>query len=385
MTGTTGELQKVAIRRLTGGILAATLVVSGIVSASPALAATATNPTIVFDGNFLATTAPKDEATFRLDADPLALSPTALSRVATTSRAGYTFGGWSLERGGVASKEITTARTSDTFRIIYAVWNTKVNYDSNKADSGALTNFKTQDVYRFGQNLTLPTAGTLVKSRFEFGGWMAAPYSPTRITNYIAGSNDVGNPTLYAAWIKNVVFDANGSTGAVPSPDVYTDGGPKLRLPSFTETTLRKPGYNFAGWSTFPAGELVTSPNSFVPLLAQNTLYAIWKVQGTEANSTISFRPGKSGLLRSQRLKLDEISSSIGRGSEVKVSVASVRASGTTKALGSARNRAVVKYLRSLGINATVTRSNTVRTAGSDNTPRNNSVTVQASWVNPAS
>jgi uncharacterized repeat protein (TIGR02543 family) len=214
---------------------------------------------------------------------------------------------------------------------------------------------------------------------------MPAPYSPTRITNYIAGSNDVGNPTLYAAWIKNVVFNANGSTGAVPSPVVYTDGGPKLRLPSFTETTLRKPGYNFAGWSTFPAGELVTSPNSFVPLLAQNTLYAIWKVQGTEADSTISFRPGKSKLLSKQRLKLDEMATSIGRGSEVKVSVASVRASGTTKALGKARNRAVVKYLRSLGINATVTRSNTVRTAGSASTPRNNRVTVEASWVNPAS
>ena len=385
MTGTTGELQKVAIRRLTGGVLAATLVVSGMISASPAFAATATNPTIVFDGNTLATITPKDETTYRLDVDSLALSPTALSRVVTTNRAGYTFGGWSLERGAAASQEITTARTSDTFRIIYAVWNTKVNYDANKADSGALTNFKTQDVYRFGQNLTLPTAGTLVKSRFEFGGWMPAPYSPTRITNYIAGSTDAGNPTLYAAWIKNVVFNANGSTGTVPSPVVYTDGGPKLRLPSFTETTLRKPGYNFAGWSNFPAGELVTSPNSFVPLLAQNTLYAIWKVQVTEANSTISFRPGKSKLLSKQKQKLDEMATSIGRGSEVKVSVASVRASGTTKALGKSRNKAVVKYLRSLGINATVTRSNTVRTAGSASAPRNNRVTVEASWVNPAS
>lgn len=385
MTVSLGKSKKAEIRRFTGSLLAATLVVSGMVSATPAYAATATNPTIVFDGNTLATLAPKDEVTSRLDVDSLALSPGALSRVVTTTREGYTFGGWGLARGAEASKEITTSSTSDTFRIIYAVWNTKISYDANNADAGALTNFKTQDVYRFGQSLALPTAGTLIKSRFNFGGWMSAPYSTTRITNYTAGRSDVGNPTLYAAWTKNVVYNANGSTGAVPAPVVYTDGGPRLELPSFKDIALRKPGHNFAGWSIFPAGELVTNPTSFIPLLAQNTLYAIWKVQGTEANSTISFKPGKAKLLRKQRLKLDEVASSIGRGSEVKISVASVRAEGTTKALGKKRNRAVIKYLKSLGISAAVTRSNTVSNSGRAAAPRNNSVSVQAGWTNPAS
>jgi uncharacterized repeat protein (TIGR02543 family) len=385
MTSSIGESQKAAIGRLTGSVLAAALVVSGLVAASPALATTATNPTVVFDGNTLATTTPGDVVVPRLDVDSLALSPAPLSTVVSTTRAGYTFGGWSLERGGEASKEITTARTSDTFRIIYAVWNSTVRYNSNGADSGALTNFKTQDVYRFGQNLTLPTAGTLEKSRFQFAGWMSAPYSPTRITSYVAGNSDVGNPTLYAAWIRTASFDANGATGTVPASMVYTSSGPRLKLPSFTETTLRKPGYYLAGWSAFQTGPIITNPNSFVPLQAQTTLYAIWKVQGTSATSDIAFKPGKSVLRAGQKRVLDDVASSIGRGTDVKVTVASLRGPGTTKALGKARNRAVIKYLRSLGIEAAFARSNAVATSGTATTPRNNRVALQASWTNPAS
>jgi uncharacterized repeat protein (TIGR02543 family) len=156
----------------TSALLVAALAITGLASSAPAYANTAQNPTVVFDGNTLATTIPKDEIAGRLSADSLALSPVALTRVVSTSRAGYTFGGWSLEKGGAVTEEITTASTSSTFRIIYAIWNTKITYNLNKPDSGALTNFKTQDVYRFGQTLTLPTVGTLVRSGYTFGGWM---------------------------------------------------------------------------------------------------------------------------------------------------------------------------------------------------------------------
>jgi uncharacterized repeat protein (TIGR02543 family) len=380
-----GELQKNKTAKTTSVLLAAALVISGLGSISPAYANTAQNPTVVFDGNTLATTVVKDEIAGRLGSDSLALSPEALTRVVTTNRPGYTFGGWSLERGGAVSQEITTNRTSDTFRIIYAVWNTNVRYNANGADSGALTNFKTQDVYRFGQNLTLPTAGTLVKDGFAFGGWMSSAYSPTRITNYIAGSADVGNPTLYAAWIKNVVFDGNGATsGAVPAAVAYTSGGPKLKLPGFADLALRRTGFNFAGWSTSATGSVVANPASYVPLLASNTLYAIWKAQGTNASSEIAFRAGKSVLSTAQRLKLDDLASSIGRGSAVKVELVSVRARGTSKALGKARLAAVANYLKAAGIEATVTRSNTVGTGGTASTTKNNMVTVQATWTNPA-
>lgn len=385
MNTSIGLAQKNRIARSSGVLLVATLAITGLVSVSPAYAQTALNPTVVFDGNSLATSTPKDETAGRLDSDSLALSPVALTRVVSTTTPGYTFGGWSLTKGGAVSQEITTSRTSDTFRIIYAVWNTTVRYNLNGADSGALTNFKTQDVYRFGQSLELPNAGTMVRSGYSFAGWMSSAYAPTRISNYTAVSSDAGNSTLYAAWTKNVVFDANGSTGAVPASMTFTSGGPRLKLPSFTETALRKPGFNFAGWATFPTGSIVANPSSFVPSAAQNTLYAIWKVQGTSATSEISFNAGKSTLSARQKLALDSLASSIGRGSEVKVTVASVRAQGTSKALGKARNAAVVKYLKSAGINAAITRSNTVSTSGTATTPRNNRVSIQAGWINPAS
>jgi len=379
-----GKTQKSWIAKSTSTFLAATLAISGLVASAPAYANTAQNPTIVFDGNTLATSIPKDEIAGRLDTDPLALSPLALTRVVATTRAGYTFGGWSLEKGGAVTEEITTTSTSTTFRIIYAVWNTKITYNSNKADSGELTNYKTQDVYRFGQSLTLPTVGNLVKSGYSFGGWMTPAYSPTRITSYQAGSADVGNPTLYAAWIRNVTFDANGGSGTGPVSAVYTSGGPRLKLPSFTEVTLKKPGFNFAGWSNSPTGSLVSNPASYLPSVAQTTLYAIWKAQSTIATPAVSFKSGKSVLSSSQKLVLDDLASSIGKGTAVKVAVASVRAPGTSKALGRARTAAVVDYLKSTGIEATYTRTNSVGKSGTASTPSNNRVTVQASWTNPS-
>ena len=377
------EPQKSWMGKSTSTLLVFTLAITGFVSSAPAHANTTESPTIVFNGNTLATSTPKDEIATRLEPDSLALSPVALTRVATTTRAGYTFGGWSLEKGGEVTQEITTPITS-TFRIIYAIWNTKITYNSNKADSGALTNFKTQDVYRFGQNLPLPTVGTLVKSGYSFGGWMTSASSPTRITDYIAGSADVGNPTLYAAWIRNVSFDANGGSGTAPESAVYTSGGPRLKLPSFTEVTLKKPGFTFAGWSNSPVGSLVTNPGSYLPPVAQTTLYAVWKSQSTAATPVVSFKAGKSVLSSSQKLILDDLASSIGKGSAVTVAVASVRAPGTTKALGRARNAAVVNYLKASGITATYTTTNSVSKSGTASTPSNNRVTVQAGWTNPA-
>jgi uncharacterized repeat protein (TIGR02543 family) len=384
MTSLIREEQKSRSAKSTSALLVAALAITGLASGAPAYANTAQNPTVVFEGNTLATSVPKDEVAGRLDSDSLALSPVALTRVATTTRAGYTFGGWSLEKGGSVTQEITTSRTSDTFRIIYAIWNTKITYNSNNADSGALTNFKTQDVYRFGQNLSLPTAGTLVKSGYSFGGWMTSASSPTRITSYMAGSADVGNPTFYAAWIRNVSFDANGATGTVPVSAVYTSGGPRLKLPSFNEVTLKKPGFTFAGWSNSPTGSLVTNPASYLPAVAQSTLYAIWKAQSTAATPVVSFKAGKSVLSSSQKLILDDLASSIGKGTAVTVAVASVRAPGTAKALGRVRNAAVVNYLKATGITATYTTTNSVGKSGTATTPSNNRVSIKASWTNPA-
>jgi outer membrane protein OmpA-like peptidoglycan-associated protein len=128
----------------------------------------------------------------------------------------------------------------------------------------------------------------------------------------------------------------------------------------------------------------VTNPASYLPAVAQSTLYAIWKAQSTAATPVVSFKAGKSVLSSSQKLILDDFASSIGRGSAVNVAVSSVRAPGTTKALGRARNAAVVNYLKATGIIATYTTTNSVGKSGTASTPSNNRVTIQASWTNPA-
>jgi hypothetical protein len=378
------NIRRAAKGRFTSVALAMCVAVSVIAATNPAIASTVSKPTIAFDGNTLATSTPKDEVVDRPNDDLGAVTNGPLARVATTTRPGYTFGGWSFEKGGPAITQLATAKTSDTFRVIYAVWNTTVKYNVNGADSGAPLNFKTQDVYRFGQNLVLPTVGTLVKSTYEFGGWMPAPYSQTRITSYIAGSTEVGSPTLYAAWIKNVSFEAGDSTGTPPTSMVYTHGGPKLKLPSFTSTALRKPGHNLAGWSTsLTGGTAITNASSYVPTIAKTVLYPVWKVQTTSAAPSIAFKSGKSAISSSQRLLLDDLASSIGRGTGVNVTVSSLRVRGASKALGKARSTAIVNYLKASGIEATVTTRNTVSTQTRPSSSELNRVTIQATWTNP--
>ena len=189
---------------------------------------------------------------------------------------------------------------------------------------------------------------------------------------------------MYAAWIRNVSFDAGDSTGTIPASMVYTSGGPKLKLPSFTSTALRKPGHNLAGWSTSPTGTTVISnPNSYLPPVAKTILYPVWKAQTTAASPSIAFKPGKSVISTSQRLLLDDLASSIGRGVGVNVTVSALRTRGASKALGNARSTAIVNYLKAAGIEATVTTKNTVATKARPSSSELNRVTIQAIWTNP--
>jgi uncharacterized repeat protein (TIGR02543 family) len=344
------------------GLLA---VASLIAIPSSASATIAANPTIVFDGNTLATSVPVSEASTRVSSDSLRVSTESLARTTSTTRSGYTFGGWSLGRGEAATNEITTATSGDTTRTIFAVWNTTISY-------------------RFGQTLTLPSAGTLVKSGFAFGGWMSVSLSATRITTYSAGSSDVGSPTLFASWIKTVTFNANTATaGTIPASQVFTSGGTALKLPVLSEMTLRKSGYDFMGWSTTATGAVIANPGSYIPTTSQQTLYAIWKVQSSKATARVFFNPGKSVLRAAQKLVIRDMVDSLKGKTAIKISLAATRARSNAKSLGKARNTAVVNYLTSLGVVATYTRTNTIGTGISTGT-KSNRVTIGASWTNPA-
>jgi hypothetical protein len=364
-------------------VLAGLLAIASLIAIpSSASAATAANPTIIFDGNTLATSVPATQSSTRISSDSFRVSTESLARTAATTRTGYSFGGWALTRGGAATNEITTTSTADTTRTLFAVWNTFVMYDGNGADGGSLLGDKTRDVYRFGDNLTLASQSRLTKSGFAFGGWMPSTLSTTRLTSYQAGSSDVGDVTLYAAWIKTVTFNGNTSTsGNTPAARVFTSGGAALKLPVLSEMTLRKSGYDFEGWSITSSGPVIGNPGSYIPLVDQQTLFAIWKVQGTKATDRVFFNPGKSTLRAGQKLVLRELADSLKGKTAIKISLAATRARSSSKSLGKARNTAVVNYLTSLGIVATYTRTNVIGTGLSTGT-KSNRVTITASWTN---
>lgn len=364
----------------------ASLVFAGVFGfGAPALATTASTPTIVFSGNTLAGTLPPTETANRVG-DTLALSTASLARTTSTTRTGYTFGGWSLAVGDAATTTITTATTADTSRTIHAVWNTTITYNLNGATSGVPTGGVTSATYRFGQNLTLPTAGTMVRSGYAFGGWMSATVSTNLFTTYTAAADAVGNPTVYAAWNKTVTFNANtATTGVIPFSQVHVAGGPNLKLPVLSEMTLRKPGYDFMGWSTTATGTPISNPTSYLPLVSQQTLYAIWKIQTTKATSKVFFKSGKSGLRAAQKLVLRDLIDSLRGKTAITIELGATRPRTQAKSLGKSRNVAVVNYLRAQGVTATYKRTNSVGKGNLATAKKNNRVIITASWTNPAS
>lgn len=368
-----------AAKKTISVLATASLTLIGL-SALSTPAAAGTNVDVFYAGNTIGTAVP---SSITVDRD---LVPLPAAASVTGSRTGYTFGGWSVSAGGAALSGSTYAFSSTASRLdLYAVWNTAVNYNLNGADSGASSVARTSDNYRFGQVLTLPTAGTLVKSGFAFGGWMAVSISTTRSTSYQAASDASGNPTLYAAWIKTVSFNANGATGGtIPASLTYVNGGARIKLPAASEMSLRKPGYDFVGWSTSQTGSLVSNPSSYVPLVAQRTLFAIWKIQSTKATARVFFNPDKSTLRVGQKLIIRDLVDSLNGRTAIKISLAATRASGDVKSLGKQRNSAVMAYIKSLGVEATFTRTSTIGTGTSSSAPKNNRVTISSSWTNPA-
>jgi uncharacterized repeat protein (TIGR02543 family) len=90
--------------------------------------------------------------------------------------------------------------------------------------------------------------------------------------------------TLYALWTaipnKTVTFDGSGATNSMSSES--------NNVPSaLTTSTLTKPGYTFAGWSTTFGGTTVAyTDGASYPFAADATLYAVWTAI---PNKTVTF------------------------------------------------------------------------------------------------
>jgi uncharacterized repeat protein (TIGR02543 family) len=213
---------------------------------------------------------------------------------------------------------------------------------------------------------------------------MAATFGTVRFTTYAAASSELGNPTLYACWIKTVSFNSNlGTVGTTPLNQIHIAGTTALRLPTVSEMTLRKPGYDFVGWSTTSTGPVVSNPGSYIPLVAQQTLFAIWKVQSSKANTRVFFSTGKSMLKASQKLLLRDLVDTLRNKSSITITVSASYPRTLSRSLGKARNSAVVDYLNSLGVVATYVRNNSPGKSSQTSAKMNNRVSLSATWANP--
>lgn len=270
-TSYTTAARKKALTLITSFSLVATSVFGFSSSASASEMA----PIIEFDGNVLASSVVHSEIGERPVQYQVALNPAPLSRVMTTNRAGYSFGGWSYVPGGPAVTTLQTSSHTTTRMWLYAVWNTKINLDSNggKLVAGGASTLD----YRFNSTLNLPAASPFKKKGFAFAGWTSAPNSGAFATTYRAAGDAVGNPTFYAAWKKTVNFKAGRATGTVPASITYLEGANRISLPTASQISLTRAGFEFVGWSTTRNGKVVKNPSSYLPKKAEVTLHAVWK------------------------------------------------------------------------------------------------------------
>jgi uncharacterized repeat protein (TIGR02543 family) len=262
-------------KRLISALSASALALVSVFGVSASASASEMAPIIEFNGNIINSSVVHSEIGERPIQGVSTLNPLPLSRVMTTNRAGYSFGGWSYAQGGPAVTTLQTATHTTTRMWLYAVWNTKMNLDSNGGIAGGDT--VTSVDYRFLSNLTLPTTSTYTKKGFEFAGWSNSPTSTIFVTSYRATADAVGNPRVYAVWKKTINFVSKGSTGAVPAPVTIFEGGAGVALPSAAQVSLTRPGYKFMGWSTTPRGKVIKNSATYLPKKGNVTLNAVWK------------------------------------------------------------------------------------------------------------
>ena len=257
-------------KRVVSAVSAAALAAVSIFGVSASASATEMAPIIEFDGNILNSSVVHSEIGERPVEYAVGLNPKPLTRVMTTNRAGYSFGGWSYARGGPAVATLETSSHTTSRMWLYAVWNTKLNLDPNGG-----TGASTID-YRFGSTLTLPGAGSVSRKGFEFAGWSNSSTSSSMVATYGAAADAVGNPSVYAVWKKTITFKSRGSTGALPVAITIFDGGSGVALPTSSQVALTRAGYTFTGWSTTPKGKAIKKSTSYLPKKASVTLYAVW-------------------------------------------------------------------------------------------------------------
>ncbi|NLO85280.1 MAG: InlB B-repeat-containing protein, partial [Clostridiales bacterium] len=194
------------------------------------------------------------------------------------SKSGYTFAGWSREKGG-AKYESTTIVVPNT-TTLYALWDEKeytLKYDTQDA---AIQNPADQNEKAAAESHTFTIeAANPIKTGYDFIGWSLTKTSDQETLpqqgGEIAATGKI--TTVYAIFRqKTLKVKFETAIGDRPNDQTVTYGE------TYGDGILGAPegsdGYKFFGWSTQKEGKVnIVKGDTVVKATQDHTLYAIWE------------------------------------------------------------------------------------------------------------
>ena len=214
----------------------------------------------------------------------------------TATNSGYSWKGWYNAAGGSGTNwQSTDANYTSSSRTgnvnVYACYdliNYNITYNLNGGSGASNSTYNVTT-----STITLPTAPTVNKTGYTFGGWfIESDFSGARQTQITKGST--GNKAYYAKWDViwyTITYELNGGSkeGIVPwNPDTYS-----VEQNVTINVAPTKEGYDFDGWYTNDALTTpVGSPYAIsIGSTGNKTFYAKW----TPKTTTITYSQSGTG------------------------------------------------------------------------------------------
>lgn len=184
----------------------------------------------------------------------------------------YSLNSWTGSGISGKSKSITIPQGSTGDRSYTAVWTYDVTFNAN----GGTGTMEKQTITRGELTSLTKVNGLTPPTGKSFYGWNTELNGTGKM--YMDGEEvlNLGNTTLYAIWKdkKTITFSANGGSGAMSPQVVWNGVSTPLNKNSFTAPSDQKLFYK---WDTSSSGAGQFADEGAIEVIADTTLYAIWK------------------------------------------------------------------------------------------------------------